>query len=47
MDVADLLASLKTGIVEIEFKSLNLENTKEELKERINKKLVFGISKKL
>ncbi len=26
---------------------LNLENTKEELKETINKKLVFGISKKL
>ena len=26
---------------------LNLENTKEELKESINKKLVFGISKKL
>ena len=26
---------------------LNLENTKEELKEIINKKLVFGINKKL
>ena len=26
---------------------LNLENTKEELKESINKKLIFGISKKL
>jgi hypothetical protein len=29
MDVADLLASLKTGIVEIEFKSLNSGNTKQ------------------
>ena len=29
MDVADLLASLETGIVEIEFKSLNSGNTKQ------------------
>jgi hypothetical protein len=29
MDIADLLVSLKSGIVEIEFKSLNSGNTKQ------------------